>query len=106
MDFTYFLNAIMTKVDPASSALVILIIGVLRYFIPTPENSPTKFGVPAWVNRFVLPVLPYPLGVACYMLLRDHSVGMPFHDIVIKGLFSGGLADIAYRKFKVMILGA
>ena len=105
MEFTYFLNAIMANVDPVAAALVLISMGVLRYVLPAPEAADSRMDVTPWVNRYVLPLLPYPLGVACFLLVKG-NVSMEWTAIVVKGVLSGGLADIAYRKFKVMILGA
>jgi len=105
VDIQYFLNPILAVVHPLTAAFVILAITLIRYVLPTPEGG-TVLAVTPKLHRYLLPILPYPLGILGYMLLRDHSIATPFHDICIKGFFSGGLADIAYRKFKVMILGS
>ncbi len=103
MDFSYFLNAILQKVDPVTAALVLILMGVIRFILPTPEGE-KAYCVPPWVNRYILPILPYPLGVVCYMLITT-GTSMEWTSTLVKGIMSGGLADIAYRKFKVVVLG-
>ena len=101
-----FIDVLLEYMDPIAAILAVGFTQLIRFLLPTPKDSTSKFDVHHKIYRF-LPILPLFLAVILVyvrgVLLADKP--MEIEDAISKGLVSGFAAAYFHRATKIFLFG-
>jgi hypothetical protein len=100
-----FISLITSYVDVGSVLLGVVLTHLVRYFMPTPKGSTSKFNIGPIAYK-CMPFVPLLIGAAT-VVIKDGLVTptLGIDEAVVKGVVSGAVAAYVFRTTKIQIFG-